>query len=64
MSLKQTDYLQYYLPEYPVERYVKVFLDTIFTNSRNCMYISGERALINTLMHVVLDPCKALPDSL
>lgn len=28
------------------------------------MYISGERALMNTLMRIVLDPSKALPDSL
>ena len=61
----EADWLLAVLPSrIPVERYVKVFLDTIFTSSRNCTYISGERALVNTLMHVVLDPCKALPDSL
>ena len=35
----------------------------VFTSTRNCMYISGERKLMNTLMHVVLDPYEALPDS-
>lgn len=36
---------------------------TVFTSNRNCMYISGERTLMNTLMYVVIDPYEALPDS-
>ena len=37
---------------------------TVFISTRNCINISGERTLMNTLIHEVLDPYEALLDNI